>query len=61
LNRYRVNLFIEKIEHQENKLKTLEAIATECGFQSRATFVRAFKKEKGITPSEYIKNTANNP
>ena len=38
----------------EPDAKTLEALSAESGFQSRSTFIRAFKKSKGITPSEFV-------
>jgi len=39
----------------EWKQKTLEAIASEAGFNNRNTFTAAFKKETGKSPSEYLK------
>ena len=33
---------------------TIEALAGECGFASRASFSKAFKKATGISPSEYV-------
>jgi AraC-like DNA-binding protein len=30
-------------------------IAFECGFNSKASFNRSFKKETGLTPSEFKK------
>ena len=35
---------------------TLEAIAQSVGFKNRVTFYQAFKKFKGITPSQYMQN-----
>jgi AraC-like DNA-binding protein len=35
--------------------KTLEAIASEAGFNNRNTFTTAFKKETGLSPFEYLK------
>lgn len=35
---------------------TIEGVAYEVGFNSRATFYRAFKKHAGCTPSEFINN-----
>ena len=34
---------------------TIEAIANSVGFKSRTTFINAFKREVGLTPSEYIR------
>lgn len=42
------------MENNEHHAKTLEAIATESGFQNRVTFFRAFKKCTGMVPSEYL-------
>jgi AraC-like DNA-binding protein len=33
---------------------SIDAIALESGFSSRTTFYRAFKKEKGMIPSDYF-------
>jgi len=54
LNQFRVRHFLNKVEAGEHKTKTIEAIARECGFQSRSTFIRVFKSFKGTTPSEYL-------
>jgi AraC-like DNA-binding protein len=54
LNQFRIKYCIEKIKAGEHEIKTLEALAQECGFQSRATFVRAFKQVTGLKPSEFI-------
>jgi len=54
INQFRIEYFLSKIVAGEHELKTLDALSSECGFQSRATFVRAFKLKTGLTPSEYI-------
>jgi len=54
VNRYRIEYFIEQAVDNPNI--TLEAISKEAGFISRSTFINAFKKEKGVTPKEYIKS-----
>ncbi len=57
INQLRINAFLDKIASNEQEQKTLEALAGECGFQGRSTFIRAFKKETGKTPSEYLANS----
>lgn len=52
LNRLRVEYSVKLIK--ENKKFSIEAIAQEAGFNSRATFYRAFYKQFGMTPTEYI-------
>jgi AraC-like DNA-binding protein len=55
INRYRVFECKEVIMNGEWKYKTLEAIASEAGFNNRNTFTSAFKKETGQSPSEFLK------
>jgi AraC-like DNA-binding protein len=55
INRYRVFQSKEMIMNGEWKYKTLEAIASEAGFNNRNTFTAAFKKETGQSPSEFLK------
>jgi AraC-like DNA-binding protein len=57
LNKFRIAMVVEKLQAGENTQKTLEAIAQECGFKSRVTFIRAFKKEYNMTPSDYLKKS----
>lgn len=54
INQFRIEYFLNKIAAGEHKVKTLEGLSRECGFQSRATFVRAFKLKTGTKPSEFI-------
>jgi AraC-like DNA-binding protein len=55
LNQFRIDYYLEKLASKEYELKTLEAIAEECGFQNRTTFIRVFKSVMGMTPTEYIR------
>jgi AraC-like DNA-binding protein len=56
INQRRVVYSMTKLQTGEHFTKTLEAIASECGFHSRTTFIRAFKKLSGKTPSDYIES-----
>ena len=56
LNRYRVDYFKSNLNKLSWNNLTLEAIAEECGFQSRSTFINNFKKITGQTPSDFLKN-----
>lgn len=53
INHYRVQYAIEKLEEGYLDYRTLEALSKDCGFNSRVTFFTAFKKEMGVSPSEY--------
>ncbi len=57
LNHQRVEYMIANIDKPEWKKFTLEAIATECGYNSRTTFIKNFKEITGKTPSEFLKTT----
>lgn len=54
INGYRVDAVIEKLKNGEQKNQTLLGIAYDCGFNSKATFNRAFKKVQNISPKEFI-------
>ena len=55
VNTFRVNEFKKLIALNENKKYTLMALAYECGFNSKSSFNRYFKKITGETPSQYAK------
>lgn len=55
LNSLRVEQSKKYIENSEFQKYTLVAIGLEAGFNSKSTFNKAFKKNTGITPSEYKK------
>ena len=54
INYYRIEAVKEKIKHGEHTKSTLLGIALDCGFNSKATFNRAFKKSTSLSPKEYI-------
>ena len=54
INDYRIEAVKEKIKHGEHTKSTLLGIALDCGFNSKATFNRAFKKSTSLSPKEYI-------
>lgn len=55
INAYRIEEFLKLSKQKDYKNLTLLAIAYDCGFNSKATFNRAFKKIKKRSPSELIK------
>jgi AraC-like DNA-binding protein len=54
INTYRVKAFKDLVTRSENKKYSIMGIAQEVGFNSKASFYRAFKKESGQTPSEFL-------
>lgn len=55
INKYRVDAIKKKIEMETYERYTLYGIACECGFKSRTSFNRVFKRETGLSPSDYKK------
>jgi len=57
INRYRIEEFkIQSILKANNHLSIM-GIAYNCGFNSKASFYRAFKKFEGISPTDYIERS----
>ncbi len=54
INHYRIEAVKEKLNAKEHLNRTLLGIALDCGFNSKATFNRAFKKSTSISPKKYI-------
>jgi len=55
INRYRVDEVKEKLKLEEYEKYSLLGLAYSCGFNSKSSFYRAFKKETGISPTTYKK------
>lgn len=56
INSYRVVEFKSLVEQSQIEKYSIDGLARQAGFGSKASFYRAFKKEMGITPSEYVKS-----
>ncbi|HTN38627.1 MAG TPA: AraC family transcriptional regulator [Arachidicoccus sp.] len=54
VNFYRVEEVKEKMKQLENRQMTIATIAYDCGFNSLATFQRAFKGHLKMTPREFL-------
>ncbi|MDI9859372.1 helix-turn-helix domain-containing protein [Flectobacillus roseus] len=54
INQYRIKAFLQKVQGGEHNIQTFLGLAFECGFNSKSTFNRAFKKATSLNPKEYI-------
>jgi PAS domain S-box-containing protein len=54
INDYRVHEVEDQLKQSAHLHKTIEAISSDAGFNSKNTFYLAFKKISHTTPSEYI-------
>ncbi len=53
VNQYRVEAFKKLLEEKAHEKYTLMTLAFDCGFNSKSTFNRYFKKMTGQTPTQY--------
>lgn len=53
INSYRVEEFKRLVADPKNKQFTMLSLAYDCGFNSKSSFNRYFKKATGLTPSQY--------
>lgn len=56
VNSYRLRDFEDRITNGEHKHVNILAIGLESGFNSKATLYRAFKKQHGIAPKQFLQN-----
>ncbi|MEQ9265822.1 MAG: helix-turn-helix domain-containing protein [Balneolaceae bacterium] len=54
VNEKRAEAVIERLKKGEHTATTLLGIALDCGFNSKTTFNRAFKKHTSTTPGQFI-------
>lgn len=55
VNEKRIEEFIKRVSEPESQQYTLLGTAYDCGFNSKASFNRNFKKHTGHTPSDYLR------
>ena len=55
VNGYRVEAFKDMLKENKHQQLSLLGIAQECGFNSKATFNRVFKKLTDLSPTEFLK------
>ena len=54
VNEYRVGEVTRRLLEPTSAHLTIAGLALECGFNSQATFQRAFKNSTGVSPKEYL-------
>lgn len=56
LNKKRIEVVLKKMNEEDNEWDnlSLSGIGREVGFKSRTTFIKAFKFNTGMTPSQYL-------
>jgi AraC-like DNA-binding protein len=59
INSHRIKSFQHRIEKGDHNERTILSLALEAGFNSKTAFNRAFKKQTGITPREYLRQHGN--
>jgi AraC-like DNA-binding protein len=60
INQYRVEAVVAQLKKGVHLRQTLLSIAFDCGFNSKATFNRAFKKLLNQTPVEFLESLKKN-
>ncbi len=56
INRYRVDEFKSRVRNGDHQSLSLLGLAFECGFNSKTTFNRTFKKHENSSPTQYIQS-----
>lgn len=59
VNSHRIKSFQQRIENGDHHERTILSLALEAGFNSKTAFNRAFKKQTGLTPREYLRQHDN--
>ena len=54
INKQRIHYCEDRIRIEKGKKIDIQQLASRCGFRNRTTFVRAFRKFTGLSPSDHI-------
>lgn len=54
VNGYRINCWLDKMKKEENRHYDFGGLAMDCGFRTKRTFFRTFKKLYGESPAQYL-------
>lgn len=54
INRFRIAAFKKGVSEGKLEHLSIVGLALQCGFKSKSSFYRAFKKETGLSPSQFI-------
>ena len=55
VNGFRIRLAIERLKSKDYNYLTIEGIGQSVGFRSKSSFYQAFRKQTGMSPSQYLK------
>lgn len=56
VNGFRINKAKQLLQDKSDEKQTIQRIMYDVGFNSKSSFYSAFKKQTGVTPSQYRKN-----
>jgi AraC-like DNA-binding protein len=60
INEHRIRELMGKMQMGEHRNQTLLGLALDCGFNSKATFNRSFKKLTSMSPKEWMAQNVSN-
>jgi len=58
INHYRIEEFKTQVLRADKRHFSILGLAYECGFNSKASFYRAFGKFEGLSPTQYIQQVS---
>lgn len=56
INEFRIKYILENLNENLHKKNSIKFIYHQAGFNHQTTFNKAFKKETGCSPTEYVKS-----